>query len=65
MTTREPVHVYRGWPIYTLPAYDTPYYYAQSRQMRGRLVLGPAKHHRTINAVERQIDRELAKGGAR
>ena len=65
MNTTAPIHTYRGWPIYTLSAYDTPYYYAQARRVRGRLVLGPAKHQRTLRAIERQIDHELAKGGAR
>ena len=59
----QPVSAHRGWPILTLASYSTPYYYAGARRIAGRLVLGPASHRRTVAAVKRQIDRELAKGG--
>jgi hypothetical protein len=61
MTTTIPIDAHRGWLIYTLDAYDTPYYYAAARRINGRLVEGPAQHVRSVAAVKRRIDKHLGR----
>lgn len=64
MTDTTPVSVYRGWPIYTLPNYTTPYYYAQARTNRKtwKPVEGPSNNFASLRAVERRIDKHIASG---
>lgn len=54
---------YKGWPIYALPTYTTPYYYSQQRYVKGKKVGGSAENYPRIKKVEKLIDKWLKQMG--
>jgi len=59
----KPITSYKGWSIYTLGTYTTPYYYPQQRFIKGRKVGGPTENYPTIKRVEKLIDKWLKQMG--
>ena len=53
------IDTYRGWKIYTLQSYDTPYYYAtaQRNPKTGRRVFGPSDNYPGIRRLKNRTDK--------
>ena len=56
---------YKGWKIYTLQTYDTPYYYATAQRdpKTGRRVFGPSDNYPGLRRLTNRMDKQLAKWG--
>jgi len=53
---------YRGYPILTLPSYNTPYYYAAHPNGIPCRAIGSVNHFQTLKRLYNHIDRQIKKG---
>jgi len=53
---------YRGYPIFTLPSYNTPYFYAMHPSGSAPRVIGSLNHFQTLKRLYNHIDRQIKKG---
>ena len=54
---------YKGWKIFALTNYTTPYYYPEQHDIKGRKVGGPAENYPGIRKVKNLIDKWLKQMG--
>ncbi|KKK75032.1 hypothetical protein LCGC14_2877790, partial [marine sediment metagenome] len=61
--SQKPIDTYKGWKIYALPNYTTPYYYPEQHYIKGRKVGGQMQHYTRIKKVHQLIDKWLGQMG--
>ncbi|KKL20678.1 hypothetical protein LCGC14_2453060, partial [marine sediment metagenome] len=60
---QKPIDTYKGWKIYTLSDYTTPYYYPEQHWFKDRQLGGPAENYPRIKKVHQLIDKWLKRMG--